>query len=60
MLPSNGFSMACFVSMVSPGEAAFAIRGLNNAQVPPGACRAKLKKNIHCSHKGEIWNFVSF
>lgn len=32
MLPSNGFSMACFVSMVSPGEAAFAIRGLNNAQ----------------------------
>lgn len=32
MLPSNGFNMACFVSMVSPGEAAFAIRGLNNAQ----------------------------
>lgn len=28
-LPNNGISQACFVTMVSPGEAAFAVRGLN-------------------------------
>ncbi|CAJ1451747.1 unnamed protein product [Effrenium voratum] len=32
MLPSNGFSLACFITMVSPGEAAFMIRALNDAQ----------------------------
>jgi len=31
-LPSKGLHIASFVTMVSPGEAAFAIRGLNNSK----------------------------
>ncbi|CAK9031928.1 unnamed protein product [Durusdinium trenchii] len=48
MLPSNGINLACFVTMVSPGEAAFAIRGLNNAQAFGSILSAsyQIQKNV--------------
>ena len=41
MLPSNGFSLACFITMVSPGEAAFMIRALNDAQAGNSELKAE-------------------